>query len=127
MYVQVYYKQNTQLDEDSFLYLFPFNIFFDNFSSANLTKIDGQVGYSSATPSQGNGTGACAGVSCIPVSVVAKTMNFTNFTSCTQAINPVDGTLATGDGPGKSFGNPILKNYRDHLFWDVIWEKRYAQ
>jgi hypothetical protein len=27
----------------------------------------------------------------------------------------------------QSFGNPILKNYRDHLFWDIIWKKRYAQ
>ena len=87
--------------------IFSQNIFFDNFSSANLTKIDGQLGYSSATPSLGNGTGACAGISCIPVAVVAKTMNFTNFTSCSQAINPVDGTLATGDGPGKSFGAAI--------------------
>jgi hypothetical protein len=83
------------------------NIFTDDFSSFNLAKIDGQNGWSSASPSLGSGSGACASVGCLPVNVVSKSMNFPNFISSTQAINPVDGVLATGDGPGKSLGGAI--------------------
>ncbi len=83
------------------------NIFYSDFSTFNITKIDGQNGWSSATPSAGNGTGACAGVSCISNSIVAKSMSYNNFGTCTQALNPVDGTLATGDGPGKSLGSAV--------------------
>lgn len=83
------------------------NIFFDDFSIFNVSKLDGQSGWSSATPSTGNGTGACVGVSCLPVSIVNHSMAFSGFTTCTQALNPVDGSLATGDGPGKSLGSVI--------------------
>ena len=27
----------------------------------------------------------------------------------------------------KTFGNPILKKYKDHLYWDIILKKRFAQ
>jgi hypothetical protein len=83
------------------------NIFTDDYSSFNLAKIDGQGGWSAASPSLGNGSGACAGVGCLPVKVVTQTMTFPNFISSTQALNPVDGVLATGDGPGKSLGGAV--------------------
>lgn len=82
------------------------NIFTDDFSGYNLSKLDGQNGWSSSTPSLGNGSGNCFSFDC-NVKVVAKTMSFPNFNSCTQAINPIDGVLATGDGPGKSLGTSI--------------------
>lgn len=82
------------------------NIFTDDFSGYALAKIDGQNGWSSSTPSLGNGSGNCFSFDC-NVKVVAKTMSFPNFNSCTQAINPIDGVLATGDGPGKSLGTNI--------------------
>ena len=81
-------------------------IFSDNFSTFNLAKIDGQGGWSTSTPNLGNGSGACFSVGC-NVLVVAKTMSYPNFGSCTQAINPLDGVLATGDGPGKSLGAAV--------------------
>ena len=82
------------------------NVFTNDFSTYNLAKIDGQNGWSAATPSLGNGSGGCFSIGC-NVQVVAKTMSFPNFLSSTQAINPVDGVLATGDGPGKSIGTAV--------------------
>jgi hypothetical protein len=88
-------------------YSFSQNIFYDNISTLNIGKFDGQGSYSSASPSQGNGTGACAGIGCLNVQVVAKSMTYPNFGTSSKAFNPVDGVLATGDGPGKSLGTPI--------------------
>jgi Secretion system C-terminal sorting domain/Dockerin type I domain len=81
-------------------------IFRDDFSTFNLAKIDGQSGWSTSTPSLGNGTGGCFSIGC-QVSVTTKSLTYSNFGSCTQAINPIDGTLATGDGPGKSLSGAV--------------------
>ena len=82
------------------------NVFTDDFSNFNVTKIDGQNGWSTSTPSLGNGSGGCFSIGC-NVQIVTKVMNFPNFTSCSQALNPIDGVLATGDGPGKSIGTVV--------------------
>lgn len=86
--------------------VFSQNVFTTDFSVFNLAKVDGQGGWSTSTPSLGNGSGGCFSVGC-NVKVAAKTMSFPNFTSCTQAVNPLDGVLATGDGPGKSIGTAV--------------------
>lgn len=82
------------------------NVFTDNFSNFNLAKIDGQNGWSTATPSMGNGVGGCFSIGC-NVLIANKTMSYPNFASVTKALNPLDGVLATGDGPGKSVGTAV--------------------
>lgn len=82
------------------------NVFIDNFSTFNIAKLDGQNGWSSNTPSMGNGSGNCFSFGC-NVLVSNKTLSYPSVDVCTQAINPIDGILATGDGPGKSVGTAI--------------------
>ena len=82
------------------------NVFIDNFSTFNNAKLDGQNGWSSNTPNLGNGSGACFSFGC-NVLVATKTLTYPSVDVCTKAINPIDGVLATGDGPGKSVGTAI--------------------
>jgi hypothetical protein len=84
------------------------NIFFDDFSSYNLGKIDGQNGYSTATPSLGNGTGSCVGIGCIYSKIVDMTMSHPALGNPTKALLCSDTTnFQTADGPGKSLGKTI--------------------
>ncbi|MCX6208767.1 MAG: T9SS type A sorting domain-containing protein [Bacteroidetes bacterium] len=84
------------------------NLIFDDFSSFNLGKIDGQNGYSAATPSLGNGTGSCVGIGCIYSKIVDMTMSHPVLGNPTKALLCSDTTnFQTADGPGKSLGKTI--------------------
>lgn len=84
------------------------NLLFDDFSTFNLTKLDGQNGYSTSTPSLGNGTGGCFGPGCIFAKVISSNISYPNFGNATQALLCSDTTnLQTQDGPGKSLGSTI--------------------